>query len=145
MPLIDLHIPLGVLDQEHQDELAQGLLQSLMLCEHAIDNPRAQSINWIYIHEHAPEKVYVAGQKKNKPHYRVEVTLLEGMMSQETRELIARDMTRKILQAEGTADNAMNASRIWILFHDMPDGSWASGGRIYGLSDLMKYIEGGTS
>ena len=140
MPLIDIYIPSGALNQEQQDELANALLQSLMHCDHAIGNPRAQSINWVYVHEHPAEKLYVAGQARAKPHYRIEVTVMEGMMSQEVKELVARDMTQSVLQVEGTADNPMNASRIWVLFHDMPEGSWASAGRVYRLQDLMNYI-----
>lgn len=142
MPLIDIYIPSGALNQEQQDELANALLQSLMHCDHAIGNPRAQSINWVYVHEHPAEKLYVAGQARAKPHYRIEVTVMEGMMSQEVKELVARDMTQSVLQVEGTADNPMNASRIWVLFHDMPEGGWASAGRVYRLQDLMNYIQG---
>lgn len=142
MPIIDFSFPSGSLNEAQQDELARGLSESLKKCAHAIDNPRADAINWLYLHEHPADRVYVAGQVKPKPHYRIEVTIMEGMMTQEIKEQIAEDMTHKVLKAETSAFNPMNASRVWVIFHEIPDGNWASGGRLYGLQDLMAYIEG---
>jgi phenylpyruvate tautomerase PptA (4-oxalocrotonate tautomerase family) len=142
MPIIDFSFPSGSLNEAQQDELARELSNSLKKCAHAIDNPRADAINWLYLHELPANRVYVAGQIRPKPHYRIEVMIMEGMMTQEIKEQIAEDMTLKVLKAEASAFNAMNASRVWVIFHDVPDGNWASGGRLYGLQDLMSYIEG---
>jgi len=142
MPIIDFYFPSGSLNQTQQDQLARELSRSLMKCAHAVDNPRADAINWLYLHEHPANKLYVAGQVMPKPHYRIEVTVMDGMMTQEIREQIADDMTHKVLKVEGGAFNPMNASRIWVIFHNITNGNWASGGRLYSLQELMNYIEG---
>lgn len=145
MPLIDLHIPADTFDDTQREALVQALFQSLLKCEHATDNPRAESINWLYVHEYPADRIYVAGRARPKPHYRIELTVMEGMLSEGVKRQVAEDMTRRVLEAEGTDFNPLNAGRVWILFHDLPQGNWASGGRLYRLDDLMRFIEGGRS
>jgi len=142
MPIIDFTFPAGSLSESQQQTLAKELSASLKQCAHAVDNPRADAINWLYLHEHPADKIFVAGELKAIPRYRIEVTMMEGMMSQDIMALIAEDMTRKVLTAEASPFNPMNASRVWVIFHPVPDRSWAAGGRLYGLQDLMNYIEG---
>ncbi len=145
MPLIDLHIPAGVLAQEQREALVQGLFQSLLKCEHAADNPRAEAINWLYVHEHPADGLYVAGKVRSKPHYRIEVSVMEGMLTEAVKRQIVRDMTERVLEAEGVRFNPLNAGRVWILFRDLAEGNWAAGGKLYRLDDLMDFIAGGRS
>jgi len=142
MPLIDLHIPADLLSTSQQESLIQGLFQALLKCEHAANNPRAESINWLYVHEYPADKIYVAGKVRPKPHYRIEVTVMAGMLTEAVKKQVTEDMTRRVLETEGAKVNPMNAGRVWILFHDLPEGNWAAGGKLYRLQDLMRFIRG---
>lgn len=67
---------------------------------------------------------------------------MEGAMSEAHRAQIADLMTRAVIAAEGGTMNALNAGRVWIVFHEIPDGRWAAGGRIYRLADVVRFVAG---
>lgn len=140
MPIIDLTLTQGRFTVEQKAALARDLTQCLLKCDVTRDNPKAPAINWCYIHELPPEHVYVAGEPESAPHYRVDITVMHGAMSPPVKDQIVQDMTHVLLTAEGHRPNPLNASRVWITFHEIEDGNWGAGGRIYRLADLMAYL-----
>lgn len=142
MPIIDLRLPRGALPRPALEHLARDLSRALLQCDVARDNPRAEAINWVYLHEHDPGDLFVGGRGGGRPHYRIEVTVMEGAMSETHREDIAALMTRAVLTAEGGPINPLNAGRVWVIFHEIPDGRWAAGGRLYRLEDVMRFVAG---
>jgi hypothetical protein len=38
--------------------------------------------------------------------------------------------------------NPLNAARAWIVFHEVPDGHWATAGRLYRLDDVLRFVTG---
>jgi phenylpyruvate tautomerase PptA (4-oxalocrotonate tautomerase family) len=62
-------------------------------------------------------------------------------MSEAVKQQVVADMTRSMLAREGQKINPLNASRVWIIFHEIADGNWAAGGQIYRLKDLMAYLK----
>lgn len=141
MPAIDITLPKGVFDAEQQARLAEQLTHDLMQCDVSRDNPRAANIIWTAFHE--TTGVYVAGKPTAKPHYRVDILLLEGAMDDGTRAKVVEAMTRHLLAMEGSAYNPLNAGRVWVLFHQLPDGRWGGGGRLYTLAELTTFLEQG--
>lgn len=142
MPIIDLTIARGQFDEAQQDEIAHELTQCLLRCDVTRDNPKAPAINWCYIHELPPTRIYVAGQVQNRPHYRIDITLMQGAMSDAVKSQVVHDMTEVMLKAEGQRMNPLNASRVWVTLREIDEGNWGAGGRIYGLEDLMAYLSG---
>jgi phenylpyruvate tautomerase PptA (4-oxalocrotonate tautomerase family) len=63
-------------------------------------------------------------------------------MNDEQREEIAGLMTTAVLTAEGGVMNPLNAARVWVLFHEIPDGHWAAGGRVYRLDEVKRLVAG---
>jgi phenylpyruvate tautomerase PptA (4-oxalocrotonate tautomerase family) len=144
MPIIDLTLPRGVLPRPTLDTLARDLIGALLHCDLARGNPRAEAMNWVYIHTHDPQDLIVGGPAGTggRPRYRVDVTLMAGAMREGQREEIARSMTAAVLAAEGGAMNPLNAARVWVLFHEIPDGHWAAGGRLYRLDEVKRLVAG---
>ena len=140
MPIIDLTLSAGVFDAPQKSALGDQLTQCLLNCDVTRDNPRAPAINWCYIHELPEGHVFIAGAAEARPHYRVEITLMKGAMSAEVKAQVVSDMTETLLTMEGQKRNALNASRVWVIFHEIDDGNWAAAGHIYRLSDLMAYL-----
>lgn len=142
MPIIDLTLPRDALPRSALDELARSLIAALLQCDLARGNPRAEAMNWVYIHTHEPRDLIVGGPAgtEGRPHYRLDVTLMAGAMKDEQREEIARSMTAAVLAAEGGAINPLNAARVWVLFHEIPDGHWAAGGRLYRLDEVKRLV-----
>jgi phenylpyruvate tautomerase PptA (4-oxalocrotonate tautomerase family) len=139
-PIIDLTLPRDALPRTALEALARELSEALLQCEVARDNTRAAAMNWVYVHPHDDANLLIAGQVLAKPHYRIDVTLMAGAMSELQREAIATDMTAAVIRAEGGDFNPLNAARVWVLFHEVPDGCWAAGGRLYRLADVMRLV-----
>jgi len=141
MPIIDVYLSQETLNAAGQrDRLAERLSSSLKRCPHAVDNPRADAINWLYLHEQPAGSIYMAGKNEKRPHYRIEVSLLTGMMDDKLRALVAEDMTRCVLEEEGSSYNSLNASRVWVIFRDVPERYWSSAGHLHSLDELMAYL-----
>lgn len=69
---------------------------------------------------------------------------MAGAMSEAHRQAIAERMTSAVIRAEGGHMNVLNAARVWIIFHEVPDGQWAAGGRLYRLDDVLRFVTGNT-
>ena len=141
MPIIDLTLSEGLFSQPQKSSLAEQLTQCLLKCDVTRDNPKAPAINWCYIHELADAHIFVAGIAQKKPHYRIEISIMQGAMSEAVKRQVVADMTQVVLAMEGQKMNPLNASRVWILFHEITDGNWAAAGHTYKLDDLMKYLK----
>lgn len=141
MPIIDFYYPAGCFSLEQQQQLAENLTSSLQKCAHATNSPRANRLNWLYLHELPAKKIFIAGKPESKPHYRVEVSVMAGMMDEGLRAEIAEDMTHKVLEAEGAPFNPMSAGRVWVIFQEIPEGQWAAAGRLYRAQDLISYLD----
>lgn len=141
MPIIDLTLSSGAFDAQQKARLGEQLTASLLNCDVTRDNPRAPAINWCYIHELPAEHVFVAGEPEHRPHYRIEITVMKGAMSAQVKSQVVADMTRVVLGLEGQKVNPLNASRVWVIFHEIEDGNWGAAGNIYRLEDLMAYLD----
>ena len=144
MPIIDLTLPRDALPRPALDDLARALIGALLHCDLARGNPRAEAMNWVYVHTHEPQDLIVGGPAVagGRPRYRVDVTLMAGALQDGQREEIARLITAAVLAAEGGAMNPLNAARVWVLFHEIPDGHWAAGGRLYRLDEVKRLVAG---
>ena len=141
MPIIDVTLAEGCFNPAQKAALAEQLTQCLLKCDVTRDNPKAKTINWCYLHELPPEHIFIAGQAEAKPHYRIEISVMQGAMSEAVKQQVASDMTRTVLEMEGQKMNPLNAARVWIIFHEITDGNWAAAGQIYRLADLMQYLK----
>ena len=142
MPIIDLTLPRDAVPRPVLDTLARDLIEALLHCDLARGNPRAEAMIWVYIHAHDPEDLIVGGPAgaAGRPHYRVDVTLMAGAMKDTQREEIANRMTAAVLAAEGGSMNPLNGARVWVLFHEIRDGHWAAGGRLYRLDEVRRLV-----
>jgi phenylpyruvate tautomerase PptA (4-oxalocrotonate tautomerase family) len=145
VPIIDLTLPRGAIARSALEHLARELSRALLRCQVTRDNPKAEAINWVYVHQQPPEDLLVAGRGGGRPHYRIDVTVMAGAMSDENRREVAELMTQAIIAAEGGHPNPLNAGRVWVLFHEVADGYWAAGGRLYRLEDVMRFVTGGAT
>lgn len=140
MPIIDYRYPEGLYTAQEQDYVAEQLTDCLMRCDVTRGNPKAKEINWCYLHEMPPGKLYVGGDSHISPHHRVDVFVIKGAMSEPVKEQVVHDMTEAVLFAEGQAASSRNASRVWVLIHEVEDGNWGAAGQIYRLQELMGWL-----
>ncbi len=106
MPIIDFTLVEGQLSPPQKAELAEQLTRCLLKCDVTRDNPKAPAINWCYIHELPDAHVYVAGAPQKKPHYRIEISIMQGAMSEAVKRQVVADMTEVTLAIEGTENES---------------------------------------
>jgi phenylpyruvate tautomerase PptA (4-oxalocrotonate tautomerase family) len=141
MPMIDLTVPQGTLDAH---ALIDDLTKTLLKWEGVPDNPVADSISWGYVHEVAPGAHHVGHQANGDgpARYRVLVTVPEGALDDERKSGLVADVTRTVLEHEGSPIDVANASRVWVFIHEVPDGNWGGVGRIFRFKDIARMVSG---
>ncbi len=142
MPMIDLTLPQGALKPEAKDRLMQELTRSLLKWEGAPDNPQAASIAWAYVDERPAGDVYVGGVKQPAAaaRYRVIVTVPQGALDDQRKAGLVEEVNRLVLAAEGSQPNPQNGLRVWCIIREVPDGNWASLGRIFRIKDIAAFV-----
>jgi phenylpyruvate tautomerase PptA (4-oxalocrotonate tautomerase family) len=142
MPMLDAHIPAGVLSPEAEERLLARLTDTLIVNEGADPaNEQVRSIAWLFVHR--PEAVYVAGRRASAPHYRFVASVPEGQYDPERRAAMVRDITEAVLDAEEGA-HERDPMRVWVFTPEIPDGTWGALGRTITLADIAGFATGDT-
>lgn len=141
MPIIDLYLPENTFEPKVTQDILTQLSKAILVCELTRDNPAAESLNWCYAHEQPKATSLIGGKREHKPHYRIELTTLKGALATRDKQEIVNNMTRILLDVEGSPYNQLNASRVWVIFHEIEEGNWAGGGQVYSLKKLKEYLQ----
>jgi phenylpyruvate tautomerase PptA (4-oxalocrotonate tautomerase family) len=135
MPLIDLTFPQGALSAEQRARLAEQLIAALLRAERAPDTEFFRRITWCHVHELPADAVLVAGRPAAAPTFKIEATTPEGALSDRRRAEFVADATRAVQEIAGIdADEA--TLRVWVLCHEVPEGSWGAGGEVVRFQQL---------
>jgi phenylpyruvate tautomerase PptA (4-oxalocrotonate tautomerase family) len=144
MPQIELTVPRGALSDAALDQLMGEMTTTLLRWEGAPDSPAAREVSWGYVHEVAPERTYHGGANAadEAPRYRVDVTVPEGALDDEKKSGLVGDVTKLVLAAEGTDDEAA-PMRVWVIVREVPDGNWGGAGRVWRLREIAQFVGAG--
>jgi phenylpyruvate tautomerase PptA (4-oxalocrotonate tautomerase family) len=142
VPMIDLTVQQGAVDAH---ALVDDLTKTLLKWEGVPDNPIADGISWGFVHE-LPRGAHHVGHKfdDGPARYRVLVTVPQGALDDERKEGLVADVTRTILEREGSPVDVENAMRVWVFIHEVPDGNWGGAGRIFRFKDIARMVSGDT-
>lgn len=148
MPMIDLTMIEGALDDDAKATLVEGLTAALIELEGAPDNEYVRAITWCFVDERPRVAINVAGAAASEPIYRIELTVPEGapgvhgpLMEPRRTELVRR-ATELVLAAEGTEFSATEARRVWVQIKTIPDGHWGGFGELVRMTDIGAYAMG---
>jgi phenylpyruvate tautomerase PptA (4-oxalocrotonate tautomerase family) len=139
MPMIDLTLPERVLDNEQKQGLVAQLVATVKKWEGMADDPRVASTIRSFIDERPAAHLAVGGQVHEAPYYRVQLTIAAGILDEERRAGLVAEITERILDAEGSPNEPVNAARVWVHIHELPDGNWGAVGRIWRLGEMVKF------
>jgi phenylpyruvate tautomerase PptA (4-oxalocrotonate tautomerase family) len=147
MPMVELTTTKGALDDAAKQRLA-GELSTLALELEAApfadfgDAPHMQALSWCFVNE---QEVFVGGRPHAKPIYRVTVTIPEGApgvfgpLAERGREKLVKRVTAAVLAAEGSANNMVEAHRVWVHLRHINNGHWAGFGEVFTLPEAAVY------
>lgn len=141
MPLIIAHLPQACFSAEQKHAFAEQATDLLLQLEGMAEHPKAQNLSWVKFNEFSQADFYMAGHAVDKPHYRIEVKVFQGTMTNDKKEALTAGLTDLILNIEDTSHNLLNAARIWVMIEEVPDGNWGGAGKIYRIKELMKMMQ----
>ena len=137
MPKIDFTYSAGALSPEAKAELPAKLAATLLKWENAPDTEFFRSISWTHVHELAADSTHDANGPGAPPHFVLDVTTPQGALSDRRRGELAKEMTEQVLEAAGL-NAEEDGIRVWILMHELPEGSWAAGGGVVRFEALRE-------
>lgn len=141
MPMIDLSFSAGALPEEKLKKLLHRATKVLMWWEKLPDTEAARHVAWTFAQEFPEGRLNIGGMAPSKPRYRYTVSTVEGLMDERAKQGVMRDLVRITLEAEGAPHDLESASRVWVLFNDIPRGSWGIGGVPFAPSGYLTCLE----
>jgi phenylpyruvate tautomerase PptA (4-oxalocrotonate tautomerase family) len=136
MPLMDVTFPQGALTAAARSELVDELTTVLLRAERAPDTEFFRNLTWVYLHELPAGAVLAAGRPVQAPTFRVDVTTPEGALSDRRRKELVAEATRVVREAAGIPEE--EALRVWVLCHEVAEGSWGAGGQVVQFQALRE-------
>jgi phenylpyruvate tautomerase PptA (4-oxalocrotonate tautomerase family) len=135
MPKLDLTIPADVLSDQAKQELPREMGAALLRWEGAPDTVFFRSITWAHLRE-LPAEAIQTPDGVAEPHAVVDVTVPAGALSERRKAGLVEEMTQLVLEATGWGDDA--GMRVWVLVHEIPEGSWGAAGQIVRFEQLRE-------
>ena len=133
MPKLDLTLPADLLADDAKQKLARDLGATLLKAEGAPDTDFFRSITWAHIHE-LPADAIQTPDGVAEPHVVVDVTVPDGALSDRRKGILVDEATKHVAEATGWGPEA--GIRIWVLIHEVPEGSWGAAGQIVRFEQL---------
>lgn len=134
MPMIELTVPEGALPADGREHIQRTLARTLLKWEGAPDTAFVRSISWSYLHE-LPAGA-VVNLEDDEPRFRVDATVPEGALSEDAKKGLVADVTEVVLKAAGITE--ADSTRVWVMIHEQPDGTWGGAGRIWRFADIAE-------
>ena len=140
MPIFELTYPQGALTADAREQLMEDLTTALLRAERAPDTDFFRNVTWSYVHELPEGAVRAAGRPVAAPTFKVDVTTPEGALSDRRRGELVEEATRLIREAAGIPED--QALRVWVLCHEVAEGSWGAGGQVVQFQQLREIAKG---
>ncbi|MBJ7331373.1 MAG: tautomerase family protein [Solirubrobacteraceae bacterium] len=136
MPTFSLTYPEGALSPEARTQVVEDLTTALLRAERAPDTQFFRDVTWAYVHELPAGAVLTAGKPVTEPIFKVDVTTPAGALSDRRREEFVAEATRVISEAAGLGEQDL--LRVWVLMHEVAEGSWGAGGQVIRFEQLRE-------
>jgi phenylpyruvate tautomerase PptA (4-oxalocrotonate tautomerase family) len=136
MPKIDFTFTAGSLDDEAKQTLPGQLAAALLRWEGAPDTAFFRSISWTHVHELPADAVHTADGVAEQSQFIVDVSVPQGALSDRRKAGLVEEATSLVRAAAGLGDE--DAIRVWVLIHDVAEGSWGAGGQVIRFEQLKE-------
>lgn len=130
MPMIDVKSSAGALPADSLPDLADRLTTVLLGHREVPDTEQSRRKVWSFFGESV---AFVAGRAPVDPHVVAEFTIVAGGMTQDHKEGLVADATEAIRAVAAEAE-------VWVLIHEVADGSWGDGGAVTRLADAQAML-----
>jgi phenylpyruvate tautomerase PptA (4-oxalocrotonate tautomerase family) len=136
MPIFEITYPQGALEPDARAKLMDDLTTTLLHAERAPETGFFRDVTWGYVHELPADSVIASGRPVTAPTFKIDVTTPEGALSDRRREEYVAEATRLVREAAGIREE--EGLRVFILMHEVADGSWGAAGQVIRFSQLRE-------
>ena len=140
MPVFEVTYPEGALSADARAKMLDDLTTALLRAERAPDTEFFRNVTWSYVHELPAGSVNAAGRPVEAPTFKIDVTTPQGALSDRRREELVADATSIVRDAAGIPDD--ETLRVWVLMHEVAEGSWGAGGQVIRFEQLRDIAKG---
>ena len=145
MPLVRLTYPRGALSAARKRQIAASLTEIVLDAEVDAVTETGRLVTVVQFQEVSPDDWAVAGELRaaatNPPdHFIVDVIVLEGLLEGARRTAVHRRVTEAFQKAFGEGGDPLLPLRVWVLVHDVREGSWGAGGGTVSALDVAQFI-----
>ena len=147
MPVVRVTYPGGALAPAQKRHIAAELTDIVLDAEVDAITDAGKMVTVIHFLEAGADDWAVAGELRSAAaagpdHFIVDVVVLEGLLDAGRRTAVHERVTAAFRAAFGESDPLL-AFRVWVLIHDVSEGSWGAGGRTVSALDVAQFIGGG--
>ena len=148
MPVVRIAYPKGALTQQQKSRIAESLTQIVLDVEVDAVTDAGRMVTVVQFNEAELENWAVGGVLRSESgtgpnHFIVELVVLEGLMEGARRTDAHRRVTEAIAEALGGKSDPIIALRVWVLIHEVREGSWGAGGMTVSALDVASFISAG--
>jgi phenylpyruvate tautomerase PptA (4-oxalocrotonate tautomerase family) len=146
MPLVRLTYPRGALTLDQKRAIAESLTEIVLDAEVDAVTEAGRMVTVVHFNEAAPDDWAVGGTLRSaaaRPpnHFIVDLVVLQGLLEGDRRSDVHRRVTEAFQDAlGGEAADPMLSLRVWVLVHEVREGSWGAGGRTISALDVAAFI-----
>jgi len=146
MPLVRITCPRGALTPSRKRDVAASLTEIVLDAEVDAMTDTGRLVTVIHFQEVAADDWAVAGELRSAAnagapdHFVVDVIVLEGLLEGARRADVHRRVTEAFQKAFGEGADPMLPLRVWVLVHDVREGSWGAGGGTVSALDVAQFI-----
>jgi phenylpyruvate tautomerase PptA (4-oxalocrotonate tautomerase family) len=150
MPVVRVTYPRGALTPAQKRQIAASLTDIVLDAEVDTITDAGKLVTVIHFVEAAADDWSVAGELRSaastRPdHFIVDVVVLEGLLDASRKTAVHERVTGAFREAFGEGGDPLLPFRVWVLVHDVGEGSWGAGGRTVSAFDVAQFIGGDVS
>jgi phenylpyruvate tautomerase PptA (4-oxalocrotonate tautomerase family) len=145
MPVVRLSYPRGALSRERKQKLAASITEIVLDAEVDAVTPMGRAVTVVHFNEAGDDDWAIGGELRSTldsppTHFIVDVIVLEGLLEGERRGSVHSRITQAFQQAFADVDDPMLPLRIWVLVHEVREGSWGAAGTTVSALDVAGFI-----
>lgn len=147
MPVVRVTCPRGALAPAQKRQIAASLTDIVLDAEVDAITDAGKMVTVIHFLEADADDWSVAGELRSAStagpdHFIVDVVVLEGLLDAKRKTAVHERVTAAFRAAFGETGDPLLAFRVWVLIHDVSEGSWGAGGRTVSALDVAQFIGG---